>query len=105
MNVSILSDRAVFEISRNTNTGRIEFLKVFLPVDGVIGGCPLEISRTNLIKDIKDGKAVYTAVNKGAEWIRGEDVRVTSAGYLRADMNDTTEDNLGTLPEYHKLFA
>lgn len=103
--MKIDADRAVSETSRRTNDGRIEYFKVFLPLDGIVGGSSVEMSRENLMKDIKDGKTVVTVVKKGTEWVRGEDVRVTSAEYLRTDANEKKKDNLGSLPEYNRPFA
>ena len=97
-------DLVVCKVSRKTADGRIEFFKVMLPVFGGYG-VPMEMGRENLIRDINAGKSIVTVVRQGSIWAMGSDVRVTTAGYLRTDANDATEDNLGKLPEYERPFA
>jgi len=104
--MSIKADRGVCETSKQNHNGRIGSFKVLLPFDGeIVDGEPVQISRSNLIQDIKAGKTVVTISKRGGVWTRGSDVRVTSAGYLRTTLDDAEQDDLGDLPTFTQTFA
>jgi hypothetical protein len=85
---------------------RIENLNTHQVFAGLLGNAPIAISRANMIKMIRDeGKHVVTVTRADDQWVQGEDVRVTSKGYLRTDPNETEADNLGNLPEFKRPFG
>ncbi|MBM3969572.1 MAG: DUF3892 domain-containing protein [Planctomycetes bacterium] len=95
MNASL----AISHIRRGNDRSRIEYYRSFIPVAGIIGGAQIDVSRANMVKDLKDGKRVITVIQSDNKWIEGSDVHLTASGYVRTDHNDTKEDNLGELPE------
>jgi hypothetical protein len=102
----IKADRGVCKTTIRNKTGKIDFFKVLLPLNGVIvDGEPVQISRSNLILDIRGGKTVVTIVKEGGAWVSVADVRVTSTEYLRAVQDDADQDDLGELPTFTQTYA
>lgn len=90
---------AISHIRRGADRSRIEYYRAFLPIDGVVGGAQIDVSRPNLVKSLEEGKRVVTVLRRNDEWIEGSEVHLTSRGYARTVEDDIEEDNLGELPE------
>ncbi len=90
---------AISHIRRNANRSRIEHYRVFLPIDGIVAGAQIDVSRPNLVESLEKGKRVVTVLRRNDDWVEGSEVHLTSKGYARTVEDDTEEDNLGELPE------
>ena len=65
---------------------------------GKTGGS-MGMTRRNLIREIKEGKIVYTMTNNRIEE-RLKVVSVKNEDYLRINRKKIAEDNLGRIPKY-----
>lgn len=62
-----------------------------------------DLSRADVVAALERGTNFSTAVDRGAGYNLGEDVRVVVVGgvkYLRTDSNGRASDNLGALPNF-----
>lgn len=97
---------AVVGVKRKSGGKQIDYFRCLMPVFGMPGTAQVDMRRESLIKEIKDSnKRVITAYldKHRNRWQEGEDIHVTSHGYVRTDANEIDEDNLGELPEFHSV--
>ena len=97
--MKINAQLAISHIRRDSDGSRIEYYRSFIPFDGIMGRAQIDVSRLNLVKDLQEGKRVFTVLRKNEEWIEGSEVYLTSKGYVRTVEDDIEEDNLGEIPE------
>ena len=97
---------AVVAIKRNSGGKRIEYFRCLKPAFGMPGAAQIDISRDSMAKYVgEENKRVITAYldEKQNRWKEGDEVHVTSRGYLRTDPNDIEEDNLCNVPEFRTV--
>lgn len=74
----------VSAVKHNQDGSRIEYLRIHLPVGGLIGPAVTDARRENVIDMIqREGKTVMTVFDEDGTWVDGAVVRVTRRGYLR----------------------
>jgi hypothetical protein len=92
----------VTAVKRDSSKKQIQHFRCLKPVLGMPGAAEIYVRRESLAKYIgEENKRVVTAYldEKQNRWKEGEEVHLTSRGYLRTDANDIEEDDLGDLPE------
>lgn len=98
---------AVVAVKPGSNGKRIECFRCLKPAFGLPGGATIDVRRESLAKYVAEGKRVITALKEEGQdrWKEGEDIHLTSQGYLRTDANTDGEDNLGRLPTFTTIVS
>lgn len=95
---------AVVAVKPGSNGKQIEYFRCLKPAFGLPGTATIDVRRESLANYVRDGKRIITAFeHEKLGWKEGEEVHLTSQGYLRTDANETDEDNLGDLPEFRTV--
>ncbi len=93
---------AVIAVKPDCNSKLIEHFRCLKPAFGMPGAAEIDVSRESLAQYVREEKRVITAHldEKQNRWKEGEEIHLTSSGYLRANADDDEEDNLGNLPTF-----
>jgi hypothetical protein len=97
---------AVIAVKPGANGGTIQHFRCLQPVFGMPGAAEIDVSRDSMLHYVRnEGKRVITALRdpKHDFWREGEELHVTSKGFLRTDNDDVEEDSLGKLPTFLTL--
>jgi hypothetical protein len=96
---------AVTAVKPGSDGKSLEYFRCLKPAFGMPGMAEIDVSRESLASYVREQKRVITAyLDKRQErWKEGEEVHLTSKGYLRTDANEIEEDNLGALPPFATL--
>ncbi len=93
---------AVIAVKRGTNGTSLEYFRCLKPAFGMPGMAEVDVSRESLASCVREKKRVITAYldERQKRWKEGEEVHLTSKGYLRTDANEIEKDYLGALPQF-----
>ena len=93
---------AVIAVKPGSNGKQIEHFRCLKPAFGLPGGATIDVSRKSLAQYVAENKRVITAYKNESQdrWKEGQEIHLTSEGYLRTDANEDERDNLGDLPEF-----
>jgi hypothetical protein len=94
---------AIVQADCGGNSPTIRHFKCMKLVFGMPGGPLIDVSRDNLINDIKQGRHVITATwdDRLKIWREGAKVHLSPSGAIRIDEKDEPTDELGRLPAIH----
>ena len=99
---------AVIAVKPGSNGTTLEYFRCLKPTLGMPGMAEIDVSRESLASCVREEKRVITAYldEKQNRWKEGQEIRLTSKGYLRTDdNNEIEEDSLGTLPTFTMVQA
>ncbi len=93
---------AVTAVKPGSNGTTFVYFRCLKPVFGMPGMAEIDVSRESLVSYVREKKRVITAYldERQNRWKEGQEIHLTSQEYLRTDVNEIEEDNLGTLPQF-----
>jgi hypothetical protein len=93
---------AVIAVKPGSNGTTLVCFRCLKPALGMPGMAEIDVSRESLANYVQEKKRVITACldERQKRWKEGQEVHLTSKGYLRTDPNEIEEDNLGALPQF-----
>jgi len=96
------ADFLISAVRYSADETHIERVRVHEDLGDKIGSAK-ESSRTEVVKNIKNGKT-YVTIFKGQNgWKKGQDVHIIQVGneeFIRTDKNQKARDNLENLPTF-----
>ena len=97
------ADFLISAVRYSADDTHIERVRVHEDLGDKVSGSPTESLRTEVVKNIKNGKTYVTIFKSQAGWNKGQDVHIIKVGneeFIRTDKNQTARDNLENLPTF-----
>ncbi|MGO8746848.1 MAG: hypothetical protein ACLQNE_12740 [Thermoguttaceae bacterium] len=93
---------AVIAVKPGSNGATFAYFRCLKPALGMPGMAEIDVSRESLASYVREKKHVITAYldERQKRWKEGQEVHLTSRGYLRTDANEVEEDDLGAMPQF-----
>lgn len=88
-----------------TDSRKATHFRCSKPSLGLPGGADIDISRENMIRYLRSGKRIITAIRneETGALLEGAQVHLTSHNTIRTDANDFDFDNIGELPRFRHV--